>query len=111
MKHDERKAAIAAYKERKVESGIYAIRCLAAGRAWVGISPDLATIRNRQWFTLRQGSHPIAALQAEWTAHGEAAFAFETLEVIEDELGEYARECLLKELLTQWAARLGAARL
>jgi len=111
MNHDERKAAVAAYKERKVESGIYAIRCPAAGRAWVGIAPDLATIRNRHWFTLRQGSHPAAALQTAWTTHGDAAFTFEILERLDDEIGGFTRECLLKELLAELAARLAADRL
>lgn len=111
MNHDERKAAVAAYKERKVESGIYAIRCQAADRVWVGIAPDLATIKNRHWFTLRQGSHPATALQAEWAARGEAAFAFEILERIDDEIGGFTRECLLKDLLADLAAKLVADRL
>ncbi len=111
MKHDERKAAVAAYKERKVESGIYAIRCQVADRTWVGIAPDLATIKNRHWFTLRQGSHPATALQAAWKAHGDAAFAFEILDRIDDEIGGFTRECLLKDLLAEWTEKLAADRL
>lgn len=111
MEHDKRKAAVAAYKERKVESGIYAIRCPAAGRAWVGIAPDLATIKNRHWFTLRHGGHPAAALQAAWAAHGEAGLLFEILERLDDEIGGFTRECLLKDLQADWCARLGAVRL
>lgn len=111
MKHDKRKAAVAAYKERKVEGGIYAIRCPAMGRAWVGIAPDLATIKNRHWFTLRQGSHPAAALQAAWAAHGEAGVLFEILERLDDEIGGFTRECLLKDLQADWCAKLGASRL
>lgn len=111
MKHDKRKVAVAAYKERKIESGIYAIRCPAVGGAWVGIAPDLATIKNRHWFTLRHGSHPAAALQAAWTAHGEAGVLFEILERLDDEIGGFTRECLLKDLQADWCARLGASRL
>ena len=53
MKLD-RKAAVAAYKERKAIPGIYAVRCAATGQAWVGQTPDLTTVRNRIWFSLRQ---------------------------------------------------------
>ena len=56
MKGEGRKAAVAAYKERKVETGIYAVRCTASDQVWVGIAPDLSTIQNRLWFTLRQGT-------------------------------------------------------
>jgi hypothetical protein len=38
----DRKAAIAAYKERKTVAGIYVIRCAASGGAWVGQAPNLA---------------------------------------------------------------------
>ena len=55
MNRETRKAAVAAYKERKAEPGIYAVRCMASGQAWVGGAPDLATIWNRVSFTLRQG--------------------------------------------------------
>jgi hypothetical protein len=53
----DRKAAIAAYKERKTFAGVFAIRCKASPQAWVGQTPNLEKIQNRIWFTLRQGSH------------------------------------------------------
>ncbi len=61
MKTIDRKAAIAAYKERKPAVGIYLIRCRASGQCWIGASPTLETIQNRHWFTLRQGSFPTRA--------------------------------------------------
>jgi hypothetical protein len=63
----DRKAIVAAYKERKVVSGIYAVRCPAAGLCWVGQAPDLSTIWRRLSFTLRYGSHPNRALQSAWS--------------------------------------------
>ena len=66
----DRKAAIAAYKERKTIAGIFVIRCKASAEAWVGQTPNLEKIQNRIWFTLRQGSHTCRSLQAAWTAHG-----------------------------------------
>ncbi len=62
----DRKAAIAAYKERKTIAGIYVVRCAASGEAWVGQAPNLETIQNRIWFSLRQGSHTCRSLQAAW---------------------------------------------
>jgi hypothetical protein len=49
----DRKAAIAAYKERKTAVGIYVVRCEATGEAWVGQALDLEKVPNRIWFTLQ----------------------------------------------------------
>ncbi len=76
----DKKAAKAAYKERKSVAGIYAVRCGASGQVWVGHTPTLGTIQNRIWFTLRQANHPDPGLQSAWAAHGPAGFAFEVLE-------------------------------
>lgn len=109
MEGRERKAAIAAYKEREAEAGIYAVRCAASGCCWVGATRDLPAIRNRHWFTLRQRSHPRPALQAAWDAHGPDAFAFEVVERLEfgEEEGEYVRASRLKDRLAHWRAALG----
>jgi len=80
-----RKAAIAAYKERKSVAGIFVIRCKATAQTWVGQTPDLQKIQNRIWFTLRQGSHPCRSLQVAWTTHGADGFAFEECERLEGE--------------------------
>jgi len=111
MKGEDRKAAVAAYKERKVEAGIYAIRCLPSGQVWVGSAPDLATIRNRIWFTLRQGIHRHRPLQAAWVAQGSAAFTFEVIERLDAEEIGYVRDRLLKAGLARWAEELQAERL
>lgn len=107
MKSD-RKAAVSAYKERKVEAGIYAIRCTASGETWVGSAPDLSTIQNRQWFTLRQGGNMQRSMQNAWNEHGADAFAFEVLETLQDEEMALSRDRRLKELLADWAKELGA---
>ncbi len=111
MNYDQRKATLAAYRHRKVESGIYVIRCAASGQVWVGSAPDLGTIRNRQWFTLRHGSHPNTTLQSAWTAHGESSFKYEIAERIDEDTPGHARGRLLQELLVAWAHRLAAARI
>lgn len=111
MQGEDRKAAISAYKERKVEAGIYAIRCRPSDQIWVGSAPDLATIQNRLWFTLRQGSNSHRSLQQAWTAHGAEAFAFEIVERLEDEAIDYVRSRLLKARLLRWTDELQAVRI
>lgn len=113
MKGEERRAAVSAYKERKVSAGVYAVRCVATGQVWVGAAPDVTTIRNRLWFQLRMGNSPHRDLQAAWTAHGSGSLAFEVVESIEvkDEEPAYARTATLKERLAHWSRTLGAGTL
>nr|WP_246553962.1 GIY-YIG nuclease family protein [Bradyrhizobium ottawaense] len=104
----DRKAAIAAYKERKTIAGIFVVRCAVSGEAWVGQAPNLETIRNRIWFSLRQGSHTCRSLQAAWNAHGEPGLTFGECERLEDEETAYVRNALLKERLLHWRDELKA---
>jgi len=104
----DRKAAIAAYKERKTIAGIYVIRCTASGGAWVGQAPNLETIQNRTWFTLRQGGHSCRSLQAAWNAYGDAGLTFAECERLEDEESGYVRNALLKERVVHWRNELKA---
>lgn len=104
----DRKAAVTAYKERKTIAGVFVIRCATSGESWVGQAPNLETIRNRTWFTLRQGGHACRTLQAAWNAHGEAGLTFAECERMEDEETAYIRNALLKERLLHWQAELKA---
>jgi hypothetical protein len=107
-----RKALLRAYKERKVEAGIYAVRCAVTGQAWVGATPDLATRQNGVWFSLRQGSHREKSLQAAWNAHGPDAFVFEAVEAIDAEgLDRFGRDSRLKDRREHWIAALNATGL
>ena len=105
----ERKALLRAYKERKVEPGVYAVRCTASGEVWVGATPDLATRQTGIWFTLKLGSHREPSLQAAWKAHGEDAFAFEPVEVVDTEgLDTFTRNSKLKDRRDHWVEAMGA---
>ena len=104
----DRKAAIAAYKERKTFAGIYAVRCEASGETWVGQALDLEKVQNRIWFTLRHGGHPCRSLQAAWNTHGEAALTFVECERLDDEETSYVRNALLKERMLHWQAEYKA---
>ena len=108
MDGKDRKAAIAAYKERKVHAGIYAMRCLPTGRRWIGRTPDLSTAQNRLWFTLRQGTNPHRTLQAAWNEHGAGSFAFEEVESLDEEALAYVRDRVLKDRLGHWCATFDA---
>jgi hypothetical protein len=109
MKSDDRKGAIAAYKERKTVAGVYAVRCMATGQFWIGRALDLSAIQNRLWFTLRQGAYPHRSLQEAWKAHGADAFIFAELERLEEEELAYVRDRTLKERLDYWRAELNAS--
>ncbi|MCK1362079.1 GIY-YIG nuclease family protein [Bradyrhizobium sp. 199] len=104
----DRKAAIAAYKERKTIAGIFVVRCAVSGEAWVGQAPNLEQIQNRIWFSLRLGSHTCRSLQAAWNTHGEAGLSFGECERLDDEESAYVRNALLKERLLHWCSELKA---
>lgn len=108
----ERKALLRAYKDRKVEPGVYAVRCTTTGEVWVGATPDLATRQTGIWFTLKLGSHREPSLQAAWTARGEAAFVFERVETVDaDGLDAFTRNGKLKDRRDHWVQVLGAQSL
>ncbi|RAK51265.1 GIY-YIG nuclease family protein [Phenylobacterium deserti] len=112
MDRQSRREAVRDYKERKIEPGVFAVRCAATGEAWVAASRNLAQQQNGIWFSLRLGSHMNRALQAAWNAHGAEAFRYEVLEAIEDEdLSDYSRNVLLKEREAHWLEAMGARRM
>ena len=102
MTPDRRKAAIAAYKERKTIGGIYAVLCRPLSQRWIGRAPDLGTIQNRLWFTLRQGSGGNVSLQAAWNVHGSECFTLEIIEQIDQEALAFVRERILADRLAHW---------
>lgn len=107
-----RKALLREYKERKVEAGIYAVRCVVTGEAWIGATPDLSTRQNGVWFSLRQGSHRERSLQAAWNVHGPDAFVFEPVETVDVEgLDGVMRNSRLKDRRAHWIATLNATGL
>ncbi|MFZ4688572.1 MAG: GIY-YIG nuclease family protein [Polymorphobacter sp.] len=104
----DRKAAIAAYKDRSVAAGVYAIRCPPSGEIWLGQATDLAAIQNRHWFSLRLGAHVNRAMQAAWARHGADALTFEPLQLMPDSDDPAARSRQLQAALRAWRAELAA---
>ena len=103
-----RKGAIQKFKERKPARGVFAVRCTATGRVWVDASRNLDATKNGSWFCLRNGSHRDKSLQEEWNAHGEAAFQYEILEKLDEDVNALAVADLLKAARIRWIAQLGA---
>jgi hypothetical protein len=103
MRQEARKAAVAAFKERKGEPGIYALTCRPTGERWVGRAVDVASVENRLAFALRMASTPHRSLQAAARAHGAEAFAFEVVERIEEPDASPALVgAILKRRLEHW---------
>jgi hypothetical protein len=93
MKREDKKAALAAYKERKAEPGVYVVRCTTTDQIWVGTAPELTAIWNRLSFSLRQGAQTPASLQTAWNAQGADSFTFEPIETLTDEHFFPAQRC------------------
>jgi len=111
MDKQSRREAVRDYKERKAAVGAFAVRCTPSGQAWVGTSRDLDQQQNRIWFGLKTGGHPNRELQAAWREHGEAAFAFEPLEVLDTEgASRMGVDMLLKDAEAVWRDKLGAGK-
>ena len=108
LKREDKKAAIAAYRERKADAGVYVVRCAASGEQWVGSAPDLRTIWNRVSFSLRQGAGQPPSLQRAWTAHGAGSFAFEIVERLDAEDPGYDGARTLRDRLNHWRGVLAA---
>lgn len=106
MDKAERRAAVAAYKERPAAAGVYAVRC--GEGVWVGGTPTLDKAENRARFSLRMGGHTNKALQAAFGAHGEEAFSFEPLETAPEELGALGLKSWSAERIAHWRDELGA---
>ncbi len=105
-----RKEAIRAYKEARRPIGVFQVRNTASGKAYIGTSVDLPSMLNRQRAQLRMGAHADRALQADWNALGDGAFAFDVLDTLEppDEPG-YDPADDLRTLEDLWRGKLAAA--
>jgi len=108
LSKEERKEVARKFKERKPLLGVFAVRCTATGRVWVGASRNLDATRNGSWFCLRNGSYHDQALQEEWNANGEPMFQYEVLEKLDGDVLPLGIGDLLKEKRNYWIAQLSA---
>lgn len=109
MSERDRKARIREYKESHLPAGVFRVRNIAAGRSFVGTSPNLPGMLNRQRFQLEMGSHADKDLQRDWNELGADAFAFEVLDRIEPTAdGSDASADDLAALKELWVEKLSA---
>ncbi len=106
MDKQSRKAITQTYKDRKVPVGIFTLRCEPTNEVWVGASRNLEGAANGAMFSLRMGSFRNGPLQAAWKLHGEAAFAYDVAETLEEDASPIGRETWLKDRLRYWIATL-----
>lgn len=79
------------YKEEGRPMGVYAFRNAVNGKVLVGASQNLPGAENALRFQLKLGNHRNRELQADWKAHGEAAFTWEVLDELALEPGDDPR--------------------
>lgn len=108
MRPEEKKAAVAAYKERKTAAGVYAVTCLPTGERWVGASRNIDAARTGLWFQLRIGGSPFRELQAAWTAHSADLMDFEILERLKEDEDPRFLSANLRKRVRHWAETLTA---
>lgn len=104
MKEPDRRAAKTAWRERRLDWAIVAVR-IGAG-VWLKLTPDPAAFENRTRFMLRQGNGPGRDMQAAW--EGARAVTVEVVERLDPDLTEFARERAGAARLEHWAEALGA---
>lgn len=103
---DRRKELIQQYKEIKIEAGVYQIKNLKNGKAFVKSTPDLKTMTGTKTGLLG-GVYKNKQLQQEWNQFGEEAFCFEVLEVLEEpNEGFFDKKEELKKLEKKWLEKL-----
>ena len=82
MDSSRKKELTAAYRQREVVGGVYAIRCQATNRKMLEPTVDLAGAKNRFAFSAQTGLCPHHLLKADWQEHGAASFYFDELETL-----------------------------
>lgn len=113
MDKNERKAAVAAYKQRKITGGVFRIANRETGRRLLMADLDLKGAENRFRFSQATGSCTYGKLSGDWARYGGTVFEFEALEEIEKK-EEQSMEAFREELtllLELWTEREDPAAL
>ncbi len=76
MDRQRKKELLAAYRERRPEMGVIALRCEATGETFLGISQDIPAGFNSIRMKLESGYHPNRHLLDLWKQYGQAGFTF-----------------------------------
>ena len=84
MDRNQRKALIEAYKLAFPPMGVFSITNRANGKMLIDQSTNVTAAFNRHRTELRLGTHRNKALMEDWRTYGEANFAFDVLQPIEE---------------------------
>lgn len=79
----DRRALKRQYLETKTRAGVYAIRNRVNGRVLLAGSNNAQAAINRHRFQLKYGSHRNRELTRDWQQHGESAFTFEIVDLVD----------------------------
>jgi hypothetical protein len=113
MEKQNKKDILAAYKERKVLGGVYAIRNLENGKMLLLSATEISGSQNRFNFAQKTGSCIDLKLKDDWQKYGNEAFAFVVLEELEKKdtqtLKEFGED--IKILKGLWLEKLDSALL
>lgn len=74
-----------AYRERRPEMGVIALRCRATGDTFLGTATDIPAAFNSIRVKLDSGFHPNRELLGLWKQYGAEGFEFFTAERLEYE--------------------------
>jgi hypothetical protein len=83
----DKKALKLSYLQTPRPTGIFAVRCLANDKMFIGQSENLDGIFNRIKFQLNANCHNQKDLQTDWNEFGADKFEFEVLEELEPREG------------------------
>ena len=113
MESEAKRQARAAYKERVVMGGVYAVTNTVTGRRLVEATQSLAASRNRFDFAQTTGLPITPRLREDWDEYGPDSFVFDVLEELKRGETQTPRDFandlkLLKEL---WLERGNPAEL
>lgn len=81
-----------AWRDKQLQTGVYAITCLTTGIRYIGSTRD--SFRKRWWThtkALRRGDHKCMYLQRAWIKYGEPDFTFEVMDFLQES------DCLNRE--------------
>jgi len=113
MEKQNKKEMLAAYKERKMIGGVYAIKNTANGKILLLSATELQGSKNRFEFSQKTGSCVNVKLQEDWNKLGSAAFVLEILEELEKKDTQTPKEFSddIKTLKELWLEKLDSEKL
>ena len=109
----DRKEMISAYKERRREGGVFAIRNSQNGRLLLQWTTELTGSRNRFQFAQMTGSCVDWKIAKDWDALGKDVFVFEVLDTLQQKEEQTAEEFKedVKALYDLWLEKMDSGLL